>query len=300
MTTSESLVDPAGLDGRPVTTTVRQLRVSAWTRFLRSLATVLGTGAGLAVAWFSPDRLGGTWYPFAGLAALLGLAAGSSFGSGIGRRRDVNRVQRVSSARVLPVVAFFLLLAAAVMPLARLVVGDQVSWRGWAFTGLAVVGAIPVTATLAAIRVLSIDGLRGSPGAQLAGLIRLRRILNQLLTILGSLVVLVVLVNAAGLRRGRPQIPAGAVIFAGAAATVLVALMYVPTATILRRRSAAYVDEHFCLERVERAQLVAAAEERMKLEAILGLDRTTFGELQSALLIVSPLLASAGFSLLPI
>jgi hypothetical protein len=112
--------------------------------------------------------------------------------------------------------------------------------------------------------------------------------------------VLVVLVNAAGLRRGRPQIPAGAVIFAGAAATVLVALMYVPTATILRRRSAAYVDEHFSLERVERGQLVAAAEERMKLEAILGLDRTTFSELQSALLIVSPLLASAGFSLLPI
>jgi hypothetical protein len=39
--------------------------------------------------------------------------------------------------------------------------------------------------------------------------------------------------------------------------------------------------------------LVAAADERMKLEEILAITLTTIGELQSGLLIVSPWLADA-------
>ncbi|GAA1797869.1 hypothetical protein GCM10009682_19420 [Luedemannella flava] len=44
---------------------------------------------------------------------------------------------------------------------------------------------------------------------------------------------------------------------------------------------------------------LVAAEDRAKLEQILGLDHTTLGEMQAGLVIVSPLLASAAAALLP-
>jgi hypothetical protein len=89
------------------------------------------------------------------------------------------------------------------------------------------------------------------------------------------------------------------VIYTGAASAVVVALVYLPTAAVLRRRSLRFVDEEFPLDGVDRAGLVQAAEERHRLEAILGLHRTSLAELQSGLLIVAPLLASTGIALLP-
>jgi hypothetical protein len=301
VTISESFVDSSGLgESLPAPGTSAGLRTGTAVRAGRSVLTLLGGAAGFAIAWSNPDRELDQWYAWAGLGTFLGLVAGSSFGSGIARHLDVNAVQKVRSTLVLPAVAFFLITAAAALPLAVIVVGSAVTWRGLAFAGLAIVGGLPAGAALAAIRAVALRGLTGSPGRQLSGLIKLRRLLGRLLAILGSLVVLVVLVNAAGLNWGSTgTVPASAVFFAGAAATLLVGAMYIPTAALLRRRSAAFIDEHFPIDGVDRSALVAAAEERARLEAILGLDRTTLGELQAGLLIVSPLLASAGFSLLP-
>jgi hypothetical protein len=279
----------------------RSLGVGVGARLLRTLLMVAGGAAALAIAWTNPDRgEASAWNLWAALATFLGVVSGSSFGSGVARRREVNRVQRVPSRRVVPAVLLFVLLAAATVPLASIFVGEGLSWRGAAFAGIAIAGALPAGAALAAIRSLALRGLVGPPGRQLAALLALRRMLNRLLAILGSLVVLVTLVNAAGLNWGTgPRIPISAVIFAGAAATVLVGLLYIPTAALLRRRCVAYVDEHFALDDVPRTDLVAAAEERGKLEEILAINRTTLGELQSALLIVSPLLAGAASALLP-
>jgi hypothetical protein len=277
------------------------LPIGATARVLRSALMLVGGAGALAIAWTNPDRgIEPAWYVWATIATFLGVVSGSSFGSGVVRRRDVNRIQRVPSRRVIPAVVFFVLLAAASVPLSSIFIGEALSWRGAAFAGIAIVGALPAGAALAAIRSLALRGVDGAPGRQLAGLISLRRMLNRLLAILGSLVVLVTLVNAAGLNWGSgPRIPVSAVIFSGAAGTVLVAMLYVPTAALLRRRCAAFVDEHFALDAVPRPGLVAAAEERMKLEEILAINRTTLGELQSALLIVSPLLAGAASALLP-
>jgi hypothetical protein len=290
-TDSQADPEPAG----------QPLRVSAVARTLRSALMILGGAGALAIAWTNPDRgIEPAWYVWATIATFLGVISGSSFGSGVARRRDVNRIQRVPSRRVLPTVVLFVLLAAASVPLSSIFVGEALSWRGVAFAGIAIVGALPAGAALAAIRSLALHGLDGGPGHQLAGLIALRRMLNRLLAILGSLVVLVTLVNAAGLNWGSgPRIPMSAVIFSGAAGTVLVALLYIPTAALLRRRCAVFVDEHFALDAVPRSSLVAAAEERMKLEEILAINRTTIGELQSGLLIISPLLAGAASALLP-
>lgn len=303
MTASASTVDSTGPgEAVPPAPTANALRVGAGIRFLRTVATLIGGTAGLLIAWSNPDRgIENGWYAWAALGTFLGLVSGSSFGSGIARLRDIAAVQRVGVPRVAIPVLVFLALAGGAVWLSRIVVGPQVSWRGIAYAIIAIVGATPAGAALGAIRVLALDGLRGTPGHQLSGLIRLRRLIIRLLAILGSLVVLLLLVNAAGLSWGRTgTIPASAVIFAGGAGTVLVGLIYIPTASLLRRRSAAFIDEQFPLAGVDRAHLVSAAEDRIKLETVLGLDRTTLGELQAALLIVAPVLASAALNLIPL
>jgi hypothetical protein len=69
------------------------------------------------------------------------------------------------------------------IPMAAIFVGNAVTWRGGAFAAVAIIGALPAGCALAAIRVLSLRGLRGTVGRQLAGLITLRRLLNRLLSI---------------------------------------------------------------------------------------------------------------------
>jgi hypothetical protein len=287
------------MDGTELGEAGSPLRISPWTRLWRTALTLIGGAGGFAIAWSNPDRgIADGWYAWATLGTLLGLVAGSTFGSGVARRRDVNDVQPVRAILILPSMIFFVLIALGVLPLAVLVIGTSVTWRGLAFAGLAIVGAVPCGAAMAAIRSLALRGLPGSPGSQLAGLIRLRRLLGRLLAMFGSLVLLVTMVNAAGLNWGS-SVPRSAVVFSGGAAAALVGIVYIPTAALLRRRGAVFVDEHFSLAAVGRAELVAAADQRARLEAILALDRSTLGELQAGLLIISPLLASAGVALLP-
>ncbi|HLT10640.1 MAG TPA: hypothetical protein VK028_07525 [Micromonosporaceae bacterium] len=300
--TSSVIPEPRAAADGDLAEPAPRLEVSVAARVARTVLMLAGGAGALAVAWTNPDR--GTepaWHLWAALATFLGLVSGSSIGSGVARWQEVRRIQRVPVHRVLPVVVVFVLLACASLPLAAIYVGDALSWRGVAFAGIAIVGALPAGAALAAIRSLALHGIDGPPGRQLAGLLSLRRILTRLLSILGSLVVLITLLNAAGLNWGSgPQLPVSAVVFAGAAGTVLVGILYIPTAALLRRRCVAFVDQHFGLESVPRSQLVTAVDERIKLEEILAVNRTTLGELRAALLIVSPLLAGAASALLPL
>jgi len=70
-------------------------------------------------------------------------------------------------------------------------------------------------------------------------------------------------------------------------------VMYVPAATTLRRRAATFVARYFSIADVPREQLVEAAEGQGKLEKLLGLDQTTFGEMKAGLVILTPFVASA-------
>ena len=173
------------------------------------------------------------------------------------------------------------------------------SWRGVAFAAIAVIGAVPAGATLAAIRSVSLRGIAGTPGQQLVGLIKLRRLIGRVLRMLGTLLVLMVLVQATALGWGEPRLATSAVVFTGAAGTVLIGLMYIPTSALLRRRCGMFIDDVMDLTPVEPRQLVAAAEERAKLEDLMGVNHTTLGELQAGLVIVAPLLASAAAAALP-
>jgi hypothetical protein len=190
--------------------------------------------------------------------------------------------------------------AAAALPLADVIVRQGVIWQGKALAALAIVGALPAGAAVVGIRVLAIDGPVGTVGRRLAVLLRLRHMLSRLNTVFGSLVVVLTLFTAAQRTLVTiDKVPASLVIYTGVASAIVVALVYMPTAALLRRRCIRFVDDEFPLDTVEHAQLVQAAEDRHRLEGILGLHRTTLAELQNGLVIVAPLLASAGIALLP-
>lgn len=270
------------------------LEIDARSRIWRLAIMVIGGAAGFAVVWYHPDRGFDTWYVWATLGTLLGVLSGWSFGSGIARYRDVTALQPVRAARITPALLLMALVAGAALPLSVVIVRQGVIWHGLVLAGLAIVGALPAGAAVVAIRVLAIDGVVGPVGRRLGTLLRLRNLLSRLNTIFGSLVLVLTLSTAAG-----HQVSTSLVIYTGAACAVVVALVYLPTAAVLRRRCLRFIDEEFSLDGVDRSLLIQAADDRNRLEAILGLHRTTLAELQNALVIVSPLLASAGITLLP-
>jgi hypothetical protein len=269
------------------------------TRFWRFALMVLGGAIAFAVVWSHRDRGHDTWHAWAALGTLLGVLSGWSFGSGIARYRDVVTLQPVRAIRIVPVLMLMASAAGAALPLSILIVRQGIIWQGVALAGLAIIGALPAGAAVVAIRVLSLDGVSGTVGRRLGTLLRLRGLLSRLNTIFGSLVVVLTLFIAAQRFLVSEQVPSSLVIYTGAASAVVVALVYLPTAAVLRRRCLMFIDEEFPLDNVDRAQLIQAAEDRYRLEGLMGLHRTTLAELQNGLVIVSPLLASAGITLLP-
>lgn len=295
MTTVSTTTEP----GPPAAPTI-PLEIRPRTRIWRLAVIALGGAAGFAVVWSHPNRGQDVWYAWAALGTFLGVLAGSSFGSGIARYRDVRALQPVRFARVLPALLLMALVAGAALPVSVVIVRQGIIWQGVALAGLAVIGALPAGAAVVAVRVLAIDGVTGTVGRRLATLLRLRHLLSRLNTIFGSLVVVLTLFIAAQRTLVTDdEVPASLVIYTGAASAIVVALVYLPTAAVLRRRCLRFIDEEFPLDHVDRGALIQAAEDRHRLEGLMGLHRTTLAELQNGLVIVSPLLASAGITLLP-
>jgi hypothetical protein len=231
---------------------------------------------------------------------VLGGLSGSTIGSGVARWRDLQQIQHVRLRRVVPSVVAFVALAAASVVTAHAILGSGLTWRAVAFVSMVVLGAVPAGATLAGLRVISMRGLTGTPGEQLASLMRLRRMLARVLQMMGSLLLLMVLVCAAAVGWGDSEkIPQSTSFVIGAAGSIIIALVHVPTATLLRRRCQMYVDEFSDIAHVAKADLITAAEERIKLEEFLGVNRTTLSELQAGLVIVGPLAATMLAAIIP-
>lgn len=263
----------------------------------RLIALLVGAFAAGVIAWFNPDRssadvdLHNRWVVYAVIAVVLGAAAGEAFGFGIARWRELQEIRRHALLSVLPMVVAVIGVAAVLLAVAPKFVGDNVvSSRGWFMTLIAVVGVLPTAAALATIQRLARRPLPGSVGAQLALLMRLRRTLARLLNQLGLIVILVMAVNGAAWTDGQGN---NAAVFAGAVGSLVVGVMYVPAATTLRRRASTFVARNFSLDAVAADKLVEGAEEQSKLEKLLGLDQTTFGELKAGLVILTPFVASA-------
>ena len=97
-------------------------------------------------------------------------------------------------------------LAVGLLAAAPQFIGDNVvTSRGWWISAIAIVGALPTAASLAAIQRLARKPLPGPVGAQLSLLMHLRRTLSRLLNELGLLVILVMAVNGAAWTQNRAQ-----------------------------------------------------------------------------------------------
>lgn len=273
------------------------------------LGPVLGLALGTWIALASPYREAPGWPAWAALAVALTTAAGAVFVYGLERWAELRELRvirlRALLHLILGLVALAALLLAAQVPLT----GGTGSWRAGDLVAMMLMGGGPALGVMLAVRLAAGgDELSSTPGGQVADLIALRRLLQRLLPALGSLVALSTLALGAAMAMG-PEPPAGsgvaalpeeAVTFFGAGGSLLVGLAYLPSATALRNRGQALSDDLFPLRKAEEAAAVLRlAEERQRLEQLLGVDRSAFGELQSGLIILGPLLASADAAFLP-
>jgi hypothetical protein len=267
---------------------------------LRLIATLLGGLAGGAIAWSNHDRqIADKWVVFVVLATVLGAAAGESFDFGAARWREVAKRHDLRLRQVLPAVLTVITVAAGLVATTPAFLGGNgLTWRGVALSTLAIVGGLPAAATLGGVQQVCRAPLTGRPGEQLGVLLALRRQTARLLNQLGLLVVLIMAVNGAAVGWGQ-DLPTMVVIFSGAVASLVVGTMYVPASATLRLRAAIFLDEHFSLADVPVNRLVDAADERSRLDRMLGVDQTTFGELKAGLVIMTPFVVSSLASLLP-
>ncbi|MDI1461793.1 hypothetical protein QEZ54_12490 [Catellatospora sp. KI3] len=255
----------------------------------RLLAMVVGAAGAGAIAATSDDHT----MVFLLLAALLGAAAGEAFGFGLSRWAEVVRLHRVVRWRVWLSVLTVLVIACTLVALTPVLVPgtpgtNNLTERGIGLSAVAIGGGLSSAATLAAVKQVASFRLAGTPGQQLDALLRLRTMCTRMLSQLGILVLLVMGVNAAATGFGA-KLDTGVVLFSGVVASFVVGTMYTPTAAMLRRRGALFMAEHFSLADVPAAELVDAAENKAKLEKMLGLDQTTIGELKAALVVLSPI-----------
>lgn len=270
---------------------------------IRLVTMVLGAVIGAAIAATSHPASRADqqkWLIFALIATLLGVAAGESFGFGMSRWAEVKEFHVIKRWRVWLSVLIVLLIAAGLVAATPYIFhgARNLTKNGISLSALAIIGGLPIALTLAAIKQVVADPLRGSAGQQLDALLRLRRMAARMLSQLGLLVLLVMGVNAAAYDWGTNQQDPNVVIYSGVVASFVVGMMFVPTASTLRKRGAIYVERYFPLGNVPTGQLIIAADDRQKLEKMLGLDQTTFGELKAGFVVLTPVVVGLVASLL--
>jgi len=184
------------------------------------------------------------------------------------------------------------------------------TWHGVALYTVVLLGGVPAVGVTEGVRHATNMSLLGTRGEQIAVLIRLRQLLQRLLAAAGSLVALWTLALGAGAamlrslpagsgHSGVTQAPPEVVLVLGGVGSLLVALFYVPAAAALQRRGRSLCDELFPLTEAEEASaILSVAEDRHKLEQLLGMDRGVFADLQTGLVILGPLLAGAAAAFL--
>jgi hypothetical protein len=299
---------------------VQRPNVVAVTGWVWLVAAGLGLVLGGAIVLTpSTCRSAPLWVVWASLAVALTCAAGTVFAYGLARWCDLSALCPVRVRDVLVPVTF-LIASAAVLALASVVLTVTAhragtGWpvvRGWALTSAAAVGAVPAVAVMYGVRKAASSGPAvDTRGKQTDVLVALRRLLQRLLTAVGSLVALSTLALGASLAAQHSrlagcagsaagQLPPQTVLIFGGVGSALVALAYVPASAALNNRGQRLCAELFPLGGAnEPATILSRAEDRNKMEQLLGVDRSTAADLQTGLVILGPLIASAATAFLP-
>jgi len=256
------------------------------------------------------------WPVWASLAVALTTTAGAVFPYGLDRWAELAELLKPQTVRVRDVATRVAAIAAVTMLVislgSLLLLGPpRSSWRSVALVTITLLGGLPAVVVMEGVRhAAGNEPAPGTRGEQVAVLVRLRQLLQRLLAAIGSLVALMTLATGAWLAPRRSllagsghdvttKLPPQFVLVSGGLGSLLVALFYVPAATALQRRGQRLCDELFPLDEAdERSAILSLAEDRHKLEQLLGVDRGVIADLQTGLAILGPLLASAAAALL--
>jgi hypothetical protein len=240
------------------------------------------------------------------LAVAVGLASAVVFPYGLARWRDLPDGSP-DPREVTPPVAVMLLAALVVTQLPRIVLGAAPNWPITALIFSALVGAFPTACTMHAIRTFARHRLPEQAGSRAAALLSLRRLLKRSLPAVGSLVALTTFALGAALKtptdphlaRLARDAPGETVIIFGSFGSLLVALFYVPAASVLRERAHQLCDELFELRELQDAtSILEVAKKHRTLAELLGVQQSLLSELQAGIIILAPLITTAFSSLL--
>jgi len=235
------------------------------------------------------------------LAVGLGIASGLVFI--VGRRAwdSINALQPLSWAPLRRRTALAAL-AASVVAALNLVIDPSVGTvRGVALTVLAIVGGAPAVTAMLGIRAASLGSRSHALPDQVSVYLDLRAITSRLLGALGALVALTTFaLGASMLAHGGWQGTASVqvlVVYGGFGST-LVAVGYQIPRSSLRNQGRALVTQLAPLTALDAGLLRQELDQRDQVERHLGLQSDLMGELQTGIIILSPLLAAATTTLI--
>jgi len=276
-------------------------------RVARATYVIVGAAFGLVVSLTSLHRGTQPWVVWACLAIALAATSGAVFGYGLARWPEIRALGRVRPSRVAGYITGIVVAGLVMLALGAVlrafpdrdpsgVLEGELS--GLLLVTFAWVGALPVLAGLAAIHELA-HTMDGTPGEQLEDVLTLRRLLAGLLAALGVQVTLETLALGAALQLGSEPASAAVVIVFGVASSVVVGVAYAPANGALRAAARALCRAVVPFSEVSPADLPGRTEDRRRLEQALGVDRGLFADLQSGVIVLAPLLASAAAAFLP-
>lgn len=264
---------------------------------LRGVFVVLMAGAGFVVVLTSANRGAALWPVWAALAVSLCGAAGLVALHGLTEWTALYKI-RPLPRRAVRLPAYVAIVGGVVV----LAVGEVFAaqpgsgWRGDVLVLLACCGGASAGAAMFGVRALVLTqqdttALAGVE-AQVVELVDLRRRLQRLASGLGSLVALSTLALGAGILLAK-NAPKELVVVFGGGGSAVVGAFYAPAAAAIRRRGEHLVATVFAGEPADRTEFLERAEQRLKLEQVIGVDRTLFGELQAVIPVLGPLIAAA-------
>jgi hypothetical protein len=266
-----------------------------------TVALAVGGGAaGLLIAWSSEHRPSTAWATWTLVVVAMSSASGASFVYGAGRWRLLTDIGSVRARDVAASVGGMWLTAAlfgVVFQAVSLPSSGKWEWRAGLLILIAGIGVLPSTSVIVAGRVVVAD-LTGGAGARYDLLVDIRRMLQGVLLVLGAIIALLVIsATTAARMAGKPVVVDG-VLF-GAFMSALVGTVYLPTSAILRSRGIRLAAEIMPTNGLTGMALAERIEQRAKLEALLGVDKTIFSDFQTNLVVLAPLITGLATAFLP-
>ncbi|RYP83257.1 hypothetical protein EKO23_19530 [Nocardioides guangzhouensis] len=289
--------------GRPqANRTVARHRDTRW-----SLAVVAGfaMAAGALWLWAFADQhrsLDDTPFVVWGILAVsLGAASGLVFILGRRSWDAISTIQPISWQPLRRRTALAAVVASTATALVFAIDPSIGTLRGVGLTILAIIGSAPALTGMLGIRAALISSQSDALPEQVRAYLELRALSSQLLSALGSLVALTTFALGASMlaHGGWQGLQSVQVLLVyGGFGSTLVAMGYQIPRTSLRQQGRALVNALAPLTAPEANVLRQELEQRDQVERQLGLQSDLLSELQTGIIILSPLLAAATATLL--